>query len=732
VIWLAMRFALRGGRQAAVRLVLIASGVAIGVVLLLSAAAAYHGVQSQHTRSGWLATTTLNGETGPAQKRDAVLWRHTEDEFGGQLIQRVDAVATGPQAPTPPGIPALPGPGQFYASPALSALLADTSANQLAQRYPGHQIGIIGHAGLASPHVLVIVIGYDPAQLRDQPGTISVRSLHVGQTHGSSTTFQQVALGLGVAGLIFPILTLVAMATRMAAARREQRLAAMRLVGATIRQVALIGAAEAAVAALAGTVGGIALFYLLRPALASVRANGDSWFTGDLSLGPVTIVAVWVGVPVAAALAAITALRRAQLSPLGVVRRTTPAPPKRTRLVPLGFGLTILLLFALAGRTYSRGASGSYAPTIVAGFVLTMAGLVIAGPWLTMAATRLLALKASGPATLIAARRLADNPAAAFRAVSGLILAVFAGTVFVSGAATAASGTALGDDAGAHTTAITRSLGAPLAPATAAALATRLRTDNGVRALTLVHAYPGHDLDGYPTGLVECAELAHTSEIGKCDTNVGAAVMPLYALDAGHTDAATTWPAPALPLNDINTLPVQAIVVGTDGTQAALERTRTTVESTASFELSAPSTVSQLSAATLRDVTELQHLADLAILLSVIIAGCSLAVAVAGSLIERRQPFALLRLSGMSLAALRRVVVLEAAVPLVTLTVISGCSGLLASELLLRALRGATVRLPSTSYYVTVATGTVLALGLVGATMPLLKRISAPENARND
>jgi len=58
--------------------------------------------------------------------------------------------------------------------------------------------------------------------------------------------------------------------------------------------------------------------------------------------------------------------------------------------------------------------------------------------------------------------------------------------------------------------------------------------------------------------------------------------------------------------------------------------------------------------------------------------------------------------------------------------------GLLASELLLRALRGATLRLPSTSYYLTVATGTVVALGLVGATMPLLKRISAPENARND
>ena len=60
-----------------------------------------------------------------------------------------------------------------------------------------------------------------------------------------------------------------------------------------------------------------------------------------------------------------------------------------------------------------------------------MAGLVIAGPWLTMVAARVMARRTHRPAALIAARRLADNPRAGFRAVSGLILALFVTSVAV-------------------------------------------------------------------------------------------------------------------------------------------------------------------------------------------------------------------------------------------------------------------------------------------------------------
>ena len=60
-----------------------------------------------------------------------------------------------------------------------------------------------------------------------------------------------------------------------------------------------------------------------------------------------------------------------------------------------------------------------------------MVGLVIAGPWLTMVGCPAPGPAASRPAALIAARRLADNPQAGFRAVSGLVLALFVTSVAV-------------------------------------------------------------------------------------------------------------------------------------------------------------------------------------------------------------------------------------------------------------------------------------------------------------
>jgi hypothetical protein len=733
VISLALRLAVRGGREAAARAVFIAVGVALGVVLMVTAFASYHALRAEDAHSGWLSTAAHNRSPSVNEATtDPLGWRKTTDEFNGLPIVRIDVAATGSRSPRPPGIPALPSPGQFYASPALARLLAATPADQLGNRYPGHQVGTIGRTALATPNVLVIVIGRSPEQLATEPGAVSVRSIEAAPTRHSYTTFQEVALGIGAAGLLFPILTFVAMATRIAAARREQRLAAMRLVGATVRQIAWIAAVEAAIAAFVGAVAGVGSFFVLRPEIARLKVTGDRWFTGALSPGAPAVGIVCIAVPIAAGLAAIASLRRVSVSPLGVSRRVTPPPPTRRRLIPLGLGLFILAIFALAGRTYSRGASGSYAPTIVAGFVLTLAGIIVAGPWLTMAATTLLATRSTRAPSLIASRRLADNPAAAFRAVSGLILAVFVGSVFAAGTATASNPTALGDDPGAATTAIARPTGPPLSSTSATSLAAQLRSVVGVRGVTLVRTFAGAEINGYPQGLLVCDDLSATPEIGRCESRTGVAIMPLYSLDAGHTEPHTRWPAPATGAADPATSSVAAVVIATDSSDATLERVRTTIQATAPDQLTVPRTVGQTSAATLRDVTQLQHLADLAVLLSVVIAGCSLAVAVAGSLIERRRPFALLRLTGMPLRSLRRVVLLEAAVPLVGLAVVSAAGGLLTAELLLRALRGTTMRLPGTPYPLTLLAGIVLALTVVMATMPLLRRISSPENARSE
>jgi hypothetical protein len=119
------------------------------------------------------------------------------------------------------------------------------------------------------------------------------------------------------------------------------------------------------------------------------------------------------------------------------------------------------------------------------------------------------------------------------------------------------------------------------------------------------------------------------------------------------------------------------------------------------------------------------------ILTSLPIAGCSLAVSIAGGLMERKRPFSLLRLTGAPVAVLRRVVTLEGAAPLLLTAVASGGAGLLAAQLFLRAQLGETLRPPGVAYYAVLLAGLVASLAVITSTLPLLNRVTGPETARN-
>ena len=146
-------------------------------------------------------------------------------------------------------------------------------------------------------------------------------------------------------GMLTPVLIFIATATRLSAARREQRFAAMRLAGATRKQVSLLAAAESTAAAVLGVAAGFGIFFLLRTPVAGIPFFGEPFFPGQLSLSLPDILAVAIGVPVAAAVAARLALHRVHISPLGVTPAGDPeaaagmagAPaagrPRRARLL---------------------------------------------------------------------------------------------------------------------------------------------------------------------------------------------------------------------------------------------------------------------------------------------------------------------------------------------------------------------------------------------------------------
>jgi FtsX-like permease family protein len=763
VISLGLRLTLSGGREALTRLAILAAAVGIGVGLLLTAVSSVNAVTTQNDRYAWL-NTGAPVRPAAAASRDRLWLLITTDEFHGLTIYRADVAATGPSAPAPPGIPRNPRPGQYYASAALSALLHSTPADELADRYPGHQAGLIGQAGLPSPSSLVIVVGRSAAQLSHLPGAVKVASLNTIPPNGCTgqrgcviragigSNGIDVILSVAALVLLLPVLIFIGTATRLSAARREERFAAMRLVGATPRQVSLIAAVESTVAAAASVAIGFALFFLLRIPLAAIPLTGQPFFPAELSLSRPDVLMVAVGVPAAAAVVAWLALRRVTISPLGVSRRVTPAPPRAWRVLPLLAGLADLGFFTVVG---TPPGPGGQVLVYVPGTALIMVGLVIAGPWLTMAGARVLARRASRPAGLIAARRLADDPRAAFRAVSGLVLALFIFTVTAALIATqdarhfapvtdVAASNVLVDQFSASSDS-----GAVVGsePPPSATVLIRLRQIPGVQGVAEFRAVRGLTITSpqlqihrAPAAVVSCVQLASVPGLGRCPAGAAAAEVPAFLADIGGDLAKVTLPATDIPARRLTSLPLSSLDVATNGSQPAIERARTVVENAyptgvASYlngPASPPQTLGDTAGGADAINNAYQQLADVVILTSLAIAGCTLAVSMAGGLAERKRPFSLLRLTGARLRMLRHVIVLESAVPLLAVAAVAigtgfGAAAMYATTEIQRPLAG-----PDAGYYVMTAAGIVLALGLIAATFPLLRRITGPDTARNE
>jgi hypothetical protein len=756
VIRLGLRLTLRGGKEAAVRLVLIAVAVAIGVGLLLTTLATLNAVTHQNSRYAWLETA-YDGSNAPSlQARsstsgvDPLWWNLRADYFHNKQIGRVDLAATGPTSPVPPGIAKLPGPGEFYASPALTKLLDETPAAQLGDRFPGKQIGVIGRSALPAPNSLVIVIGHTADELSHQDGPSEVVAISTTPPNGCTG---ECAFGVGiddngmslilavvVAALLFPVLIFVGGATRLSAARREQRFAAMRLVGATPRQIAVISAVESGVATLVGVALGFGLFFAFRPTLASIPFTGNPFFSSDMSLSRTNVLVVAIGIPIGAVIAARIALRRVNISPLGVSRRVTPRSPRAWRLLPLLAGA--LWLYYLAydsdignSRKY-HGSTQAYAYLI--GILLALTGLVTAGPWLTMVCARFIARRARRPAGLVAARRLADNPTAGFRAISGLVIAVFIGSCSIGAIKTiVAYNGAAGHSRVYAATLIERSYADPDTALVGlpASTTSKLAAIRGVTGVTSIRT---DTMPPSPTApqmfYVSCAQLPGTPALGHCAPGaVTASIQPEFggAIIDHHEMPAITWPAAALSAAQLEAMPIDSIVVGTDGSVAAVEQARSVLDLSGAKAFP-PQTETEYEADSNRLLNSYRRLADVVILTSLAIAGCSLAVGVAGGLAERKRPFSLLRLAGTPLGVLRRIVTLEAAAPLLVGATVSAAAGLFAARLILRAQLKETLRAPDGAYYAIIVVGLALSMAVIVSVLPLLRRITGPETARND
>ena len=428
---LGLRLAVAGGRESLLRLGVTAFGVAVGVVLLLLCLTGQSAEQGRAERSGW---QSADSET-PATAPDPALFLTVTDYHEGTAMIRGYVAALGPRPPVPPGLERLPGPGEVAVSPAMRRLLESTPDDQLDDRYPGRVTATIGDEGLAHPDQLVALIGRTP----DQLGEVTSGSLYRVRGFGSLPSgyaFYQgirVLLLLGAVLLLVPVIIFIVMATRVAAAHREQRLAAIRLVGATRLQAAVVAAVETGLGAVAGTALGWAGYEAGRRIVAAtVTFQGARFFLDDVVVAPWLLALVLAGVPLLATLTTIVALSRVQTGPLATSRHGRRPPPSARRALPLAAGIGGLLAAAPLRRVVdseTRETLDNLAPLFV---ILTIVGFVAIGPWLCMLVGRGIARVSRRVPGLIAARRIASDPSATFRAVSLVVFAAFAVTYSAS------------------------------------------------------------------------------------------------------------------------------------------------------------------------------------------------------------------------------------------------------------------------------------------------------------
>ncbi|MGW1340677.1 FtsX-like permease family protein [Kribbella sp. NPDC002412] len=372
-----------------------------------------------------LVTFLIAGSLGLVHRSDRIGWRsgdkadpataigaiNQEDDLkvDGLHLLRVDLATLRPnELPAPPGLDHTPKPGEVFVSPELAKHWSSIS-----KEYGDEQpTGVISDKGLSSPEELVLIRGVAPSAIGEHPQYVA--SWHE-DVMDSRMVGLLMAVALGITLVLFPILSLVGQAAGVAAKRREHRLAGLRLAGATRTQVLWLSAVEQAVLGLAGAVVGLVGYTVLTPLIARIPLGGGRWFLSDITVNWWTVLIVLAAVPVLSVISALIGLGRVSITPLGVVRGQTRKATSALRLVFLIIGPVVLAYY---------GMQTGLLPVLI-GVGLAALAVRVIGPWAVQVIGRILANLANGPVTLLAGRRLVDDPKGAFRPVAALVLSGF-------------------------------------------------------------------------------------------------------------------------------------------------------------------------------------------------------------------------------------------------------------------------------------------------------------------
>ncbi|GAA0313812.1 hypothetical protein [Kineococcus aurantiacus] len=248
---------------------------------------------------------------------------------------------------------------------------------------------------------------------------------------------------VAVALLVVPTATLGAAAARLTIARRDERLARLRLAGATTAQIGAVALLDAGAQALVGALLGVLLDVAALPAVALLRFQGRPFDVAELRLGAGAVLLVVVAVLLVALVSSAVSLRRVAITPLGVAQRLPQEGLSWARVLPvllLGGGFVA----AFNASSVLFGVGQAFAVLVLVALLAgAFAVFNLVGPLLVSLLGRVLAARARSVETLLAARRMGEDPRSVWRSVGGVSL-----VTFVAGCLSVAPGLAAGGEGG--------------------------------------------------------------------------------------------------------------------------------------------------------------------------------------------------------------------------------------------------------------------------------------------
>ena len=236
--------------------------------------------------------------------------------------------------------------------------------------------------------------------------------------------------------LLTPLFTLGASAARLSARRRDDRLATLRLLGASTRRLTLYTMLDSVIYAAVGFVLGFIVYLILVLPFGMLRFQNIPLGPENMLLPlPIVLVCGFVSLIIAAT-SSLFGLSKVTISPLGVrTRSDKPSLGKRT-LILGGVLLVVGFIGAIASQVImnlaadSMGANGFVLVLVIAimfglPILLTMLAVDLIGGFVVGLYARIRVRTARTPATLLAYRSILESPRTAWRQVSGVAMTTF-------------------------------------------------------------------------------------------------------------------------------------------------------------------------------------------------------------------------------------------------------------------------------------------------------------------